>query len=135
VQRSRRVAIAPAEALAIVLSAARAARPAAMPLEQAFGCRLGQLVRADRDQPARDRSAMDGYAVIASDLADPPAELTCIGELPAGQAPTLAVRPGTCLAVLTGSCIPRRADAVVRRFVERTGGQAPGEETPGEDAP
>lgn len=84
-----------------------------MPLDQAFGCRLGQPVRADRDQPARDRSAMDGYAVIASDLAAPPAELTCIGEVPAGQAPALAVRPGTCIAVLTGSCIPRRADAVV----------------------
>ena len=111
--RGKRETISPSRALEIVLSTARASRPKAVPLEQALGCRLGQDVRADRDQPARDRSAMDGYAVIAGDLAGAPAELTCLGELAAGQTPTIAVRSRTCVAVLTGSCIPRRADAVV----------------------
>ena len=111
--RGHRAAIAPARALEIVLSAARALKPAATPLDQAVGCRLAQVVRADRDQPSLDRSAMDGYAVIADDLADAPAELTCIGEVAAGQAARISVRARTCVAVLTGSCIPRRADAVV----------------------
>lgn len=74
---------------------------------------LAQSVLADRDIPAADRSAMDGYAVRADDVTATPATLRVVGEVPAGSAAQPALAPGECARIFTGSNIPPDADAVV----------------------
>lgn len=68
-------------------------------------------LHADRDDPALDRSAMDGIVVRVAD-GQMPRKFT--GTLFAGQDPsTFSVEPGTCLRIMTGACIPAGGDAVV----------------------
>jgi molybdopterin molybdotransferase len=67
-------------------------------------------VAADRDSPALDRSARDGYAVRAADL---PGELAVIGEVRAGERFVGAVGPGQAVEIMTGAPVPAGADAVV----------------------
>lgn len=75
---------------------------------------LAEAVRADRDIPAADRAAMDGYAVRAADTADAPVALRLCGEVAAGSPSGPAVEAGTCVRIMTGANIPPGADAVVR---------------------
>ncbi len=89
-----------------------------VPLKNALGLCLAEDVRADRDLPPAARSAMDGYAVRASDLASFPGQLRLAGEVAAGREPRLAVRPGTCARIFTGANVPAGADTVV--MVEQT---------------
>jgi len=86
-------------------------------LLNALGRVIAQEVRADRDYPPFDRSIRDGYAVRASDT-HPGATVRCIGELKAGDTPTVSVRPGTCIQIMTGAALPAGADAVL--MVEHT---------------
>ncbi len=86
-------------------------------------------ITAPHAVPAFDNSAMDGYAVRAEDLkaasAMAPVLLECAGEVPAGQAAAVPVRPGACIRLFTGSPLPAGADAVVmQEDVTRTGNQA-----------
>ena len=62
--------------------------------------------------PLWDNSAMDGFAVRSSDVAQP-ATLRVIGEVAAGAAPTVTVAVGTAVRILTGAPIPAGGDAVV----------------------
>ncbi len=56
---------------------------------------------------------MDGFAVVASDLADLPVTLPVVGEVAArpGTPPPLAA--GTAVRIMTGAVVPEGADAVV----------------------
>ena len=62
--------------------------------------------------PMFDNSAMDGYAISASD-AKRGAHLRVIGEQPAGLDRKLRVANGTAVRIFTGAPIPAGADAVV----------------------
>ena len=110
--------VAPEEAWRIVLKHVRPLRRAATPLREAAGLCLAEDVRADRDQPPADRSAMDGYAVRSADLRRAPCSLRLVGEVAAGSAARPRVAPGTCVRILTGANVPPGADAVV--MVEQT---------------
>jgi len=110
--------ITPKKALDIVLECVRPLETTRRPLNEALGYCLAENVLADRDMPPAGRSTMDGYAVRSSDLAKCPCTLRLIGEVAAGSASRLRVRPGTCVRVLTGANIPPGADAVV--MVEQT---------------
>lgn len=110
--------IAPDEALSLVLDDVQPLGAVTKPLSQALGCCLVEDVRADRDMPPADRSAMDGYAVRAADLADLPAKLRLAGEVAAGSEARPLVEPGTCVRILTGANVPPGADTVV--MVEQT---------------
>ena len=81
-------------------------------LAAATGRILAQPLRADRDSPPHDVSAMDGYAVKLGDLATD--RLPVAGEVLTGQRPP-AIAPGSALRIFTGGCVPRGAEAVVRR--------------------
>ncbi len=105
--------ITPEQALRIVIASVRPLRPMPVPLADALGLCLAQDIRADRDQPPADRSAMDGYAVRAADLANIPVRLRLIGEVAAGSSLRLHVGPGSCAVILTGGNLPRGADTVV----------------------
>ncbi len=102
------------EGLQIVLKHIRPAKPIRLPLADAVGLCLAEDVRADRDQPPADRSAMDGYAVRAADLRRVPCELRLVGEVAAGSAARPRVQAGTCVSILTGANVPPGADTVVK---------------------
>ena len=66
---------------------------------------------ADRDDPALDRSAMDGVAPRSAE-GDAPRRL--LGTLFAGDDPSaFTVGPGEAVAMMTGACLPAGADAVL----------------------
>lgn len=83
-------------------------------LEKSLGRVLAEQVSANRDHPPYDVSAMDGYAVRASNLAEIPATLTVIEDIQAGAMPTMAVLAGQCARIMTGAPIPKGADTVIR---------------------
>jgi molybdopterin molybdotransferase len=62
--------------------------------------------------PNFDNSAMDGYAVVASDCR-PGARLTVTGEQPAGPDRGLQLSSGNAIRIFTGAPMPVGADAVV----------------------
>jgi len=88
-----------------------------VPLRGALGRVLAHDIVSDRDYPPFDRSIRDGYAVRAADT-HPGAQLKCIGERKAGDTPSTAVSPGTCVQIMTGASLPAGADAVV--MIEHT---------------
>ena len=92
--------------------------PRSVPLLEAAGCVLAEDVVAGEDVPPFANTAMDGYALRAADTADPPVRLRVVGTLAAGAAPTIEVRPGQAVRIMTGAPMPPGADAVV--MVERT---------------
>jgi molybdopterin molybdotransferase len=85
-------------------------------------------IRSRSDVPHFDRSAMDGFAVIACDTfgcsQQKPAKLEIAGESNIGEVPRVTITSGKAVEVATGSQIPRGADAVVKvENTERTGNQ------------
>ncbi|MEM6458212.1 MAG: molybdopterin molybdotransferase MoeA [Planctomycetota bacterium] len=96
----------------------------------AVGRILAEDVTADRDSPAADVSAMDGYAVRLRDL-------TPGGSLPVAFAVQTGVAPpplpaGAAARLFTGGVVPEGADTVVKR--EDADESAPGTFTPRPDA-
>ena len=88
-----------------------------VPLTESSGRYLSRAVTARFDAPAFDNSAMDGYAVRATDVVsagpDTPVRLPVRGESRAGGTPPEPLKPGTACRIFTGSPMPRGADAVV----------------------
>jgi len=86
-------------------------------LDQALTRILAGDIQSDRDYPPFDRSIRDGYAVKASETGAG-AALKCIGELKAGDDPSITVTHGTCMQIMTGAPLPDGADAVI--MIEHT---------------
>lgn len=83
--------------------------------EHALGRVLAESLHADRDSPALDVSAMDGYAVGSVLLDhDLPQDHPVAFETRAGDLPG-KLEPGEVAKILTGAAIPAGASAVVRR--------------------
>ena len=83
------------------------------PLAQALGLVTAEPITASHDVPPFTNSAMDGYAVVAADVAAPPVTLLVIEDVPAGSVATHSVTPGTAIKIMTGAPLPGGADAVV----------------------
>ncbi len=127
------------EALRAVLSSTPAPRPKRTPLQEAAGCVASEDVRSPRDIPGFANSAMDGYAVRVSELAEAgvsrPVRLRIAGSVLAGQTRTASLPRGSCIEIGTGAPVPPGADAVVPfelvrkvgSFVEFTTSPRPGE--------
>jgi molybdopterin molybdotransferase len=101
------------EATARILAAFAPLPAETVGVAEALGRTLAEDVVARVTQPPVDVSAMDGYAVRASDVAKVPVTLTRIGEAPAGGSFNGTVGPGQCVRIFTGGPVPRGADAVV----------------------
>lgn len=82
-------------------------------ISDALGRVLAEDVTATLSHPPQAVSAMDGYAVRASDVAQVPATLTQIGEAAAGHVFMGTVGPGQCTRIFTGGTLPDGADSVV----------------------
>ena len=106
------------DALAVVLREAKPLPSEEVALAEALGRVLAEDVAADRDLPPFDRSAMDGYALRAADVAQAPCALELVGEVRAGDWPTLNVGPGQAAKIMTGAPLPPGATAVQQ--VEKT---------------
>ena len=87
--------------------------PRDTPLAESVGLVLADDVTADADLPPFDKSAMDGFAVRASDLSQVPAELKVIENIPAGYQPKKTIEAGECSRIMTGAPLPGGADTVV----------------------
>ena len=101
------------------------ARPAvAVGLGDALGLVLADDVVAPLSLPGFDNSAMDGYAVVAEDIADAsdanPVKLPVAEDIPAGRTDALTLAPGTAHRIMTGAPLPAGATAVIP--VEATDG-------------
>ncbi len=79
----------------------------------AIGRILAETLCSDRDSPALDVSAMDGYALRLEDYTDGQ-PLTIHSTIAAGHEPT-PLPIGKCMRVFTGAGIPQGADCVVPR--------------------
>ena len=79
-------------------------------IEGALGRYLAEDLLALRTQPAADLSAMDGYAVRASDACGP---WTIAGESAAGHPHDAPVGAGQAIRIATGALIPDGAGSVI----------------------
>jgi molybdopterin molybdotransferase len=84
-------------------------------LADALGRVLAQDAVAPNDLPPFHSSAMDGFAVIATDTDDAPVALKIIGEARAGALAQMPVEHGMAIRVSTGAVVPVGADAIVRQ--------------------
>jgi molybdopterin molybdotransferase len=90
----------------------------AVPLEQSLGRVLCRDQICTAHVPPWGRALMDGYAVKKSDLqgasSQRPVTLKQIDEVPAGRISSRKIRSGQTIRIMTGACVPRGADAVIK---------------------
>jgi len=111
--------IALEDARARVLAACTPLATRSVPLGEALGRVLAGPVVSGVDVPPFANTAMDGFAVRASDTAGAPVRLEVVGTLAAGADPAgVGVGPGQAVRIMTGAPLPAGADAIVT--VERT---------------
>ncbi|HUG29003.1 MAG TPA: gephyrin-like molybdotransferase Glp [Candidatus Limnocylindria bacterium] len=86
-------------------------------VDRSLGRVLAREVIAAVTLPPWDNSAMDGYAILAADVAgaaeDAPVRLVVSGDVPAGGESDGRVEHGNAIRIATGAPIPPGADAVV----------------------
>jgi molybdopterin molybdotransferase len=103
--------------LSAILSAIVPLPARELSLADAYGAVLDADVTAQWPLPAFDNSAMDGYAVLASEVAaaspQAPVTLPVDGEIAAGDTGRRQLAPGSCIRIMTGAPLPDGADAVV----------------------
>jgi len=114
--------------LSEILAAIRPLPPRPLGLDEADGAVLTQDVAAAWPLPPFDNSAMDGYAVLAADVAgaspERPVTLPVRAEVAAGDTTRHKLTGGGGIKIMTGALLPPGADAVVP--VEWTDGGAAG---------
>ena len=107
------------EALNLVVRYAPVLNEEYVPLAESVGRRLTSDIRSAFLQPPFDRSPMDGYAVVAADVAsatpDTPVKLQVVDKLWAGMPARVGVKRGQAVRLMTGCMIPSGADAVIRQ--------------------
>jgi molybdopterin molybdotransferase len=101
------------EALARLLKGANPLGVETVCLEQAHNRILACDLIAKRTQPPFDASAMDGYAIRASDAANAGATLKVIGEVAAGYVFDGMIGAGECVRIFTGAPLPEGANAIL----------------------
>src|SRR5205085_5847935 len=95
-----------------ILEAIRPLPPRKMSILQALVHFAAEDYFARLPLPMFDNSAMDGYAVIASDC-EAGSRLCVIGEQPAGVDRELRVSNGNAIRIFTGAPMPKGANAIV----------------------
>jgi molybdopterin molybdotransferase len=106
------------EAVELILKRIRPLPGEEVPLLSADGCTLYENVRASRDVPSFDNSAMDGFAVRWRDVAGvsetSTVTLRVLEAVPAGYLAKHSLVNGTAIKIMTGAALPRGSDTVVR---------------------
>jgi molybdopterin molybdotransferase len=86
-----------------------------VPLLEADGRVLATELRATRNLPAFDNSAMDGVGVRLDDVKTVPTTLRIVGASRPGNKGEAAIGPGEAMRIMTGGLVPFGVDAVVMR--------------------
>ena len=81
-------------------------------LNDALGRYLAKDIVADENSPSQPTSAMDGYAVLHSDLTS--GRIKIMGDNPAGSDETRNVSSGNCIKTFTGAGMPSGADTLIQ---------------------
>lgn len=106
------------EAWAETLANTRLVGAEEVALLDAYGRRLAIPIRSQAPIPPFDRTALDGYAVRAADLAgatpERPVILDVVEHVPAGHVPQETVGAGQAARIMTGAAIPVGADSILR---------------------
>ncbi|MSR15078.1 MAG: molybdopterin molybdenumtransferase MoeA [Gammaproteobacteria bacterium] len=94
-----------------------------VPVRDALGRVLASPVVSRIDVPGHLNSAMDGYAIVATDLpAEGVRELTVIGSSFAGKPFYGTLVPGQAVRIMTGAVVPEGADTILlQELVEARG--------------
>jgi len=107
------------EAQARVFALAAVVDAETVPLRHALNRFVADDIRALRTQPARDLSAMDGYAIRFDDALGP---WRVVGEAAAGAPCSLEIGAGDAARIFTGAALPMGTDTVVmQEHVARDG--------------
>ena len=101
------------EAQEMVLAGCTPLTPERVAYTEMTGRVLDQDVVAVEDVPPFRNTAVDGYAVRATDTEQIPVELVVVDTLAAGAEPKIAVNAGEAIRIMTGAPMPDGADAVV----------------------
>lgn len=100
-----------------ILASVEPLDPIELKISDALGLVLAEDVNSGEPVPAFANSAMDGYAVIAEDVAgaseEHPVHLEVAGEVAAGTRSLPSVEAGVAVRIMTGAPVPPGADAVV----------------------
>ena len=103
--------------LEAILGLLAASEPIELRIADALGLVLGHDVTSQVTVPAFANSAMDGYAVVAEDLAgatvEEPVVLPVLGEISAGAGQLPTLERGQAVRIMTGAPLPPGADTVV----------------------
>jgi molybdopterin molybdotransferase len=102
----------------ILLAATEVIAAERIPLDACWRRILAERVVSELDFPPFDRSPLDGYALLASEVSQAslasPVVLNLIETIPAGAVPGKTIVSGTASRIMTGAPIPRGATGVVR---------------------
>jgi molybdopterin molybdotransferase len=98
------------EAQRLILERARPLPAERVPIEAAGGRVLAEPAAAVVDLPPFASSAMDGFALRASDT---PGTLPVVARIAAGRPAERELREGEAMAIATGGVVPEGADAVI----------------------
>ena len=105
------------QALAKILSYVDVLEEESVPILDSLGQVLAEDIYSNINIPPLDNSAMDGYAVQASDTdnagSESPRFLRVIDTVIAGSISEREVKPGTAIRIMTGAPVPKGADSVV----------------------
>lgn len=106
------------EARARILAAAHPLPAEEVSIEHAAGRALAEPVTASATLPPWDNSAMDGYAVYATDVegasSAAPVRLPVVGVVRAGNAERRPLDAGGAMRIMTGAPVPPGADTIIR---------------------
>ena len=100
-----------------ILSCFSALNAEEIPILETISQVLAEDLNSDFNVPPMDNSAMDGYAVLASDIIganlDNPVELPVTRKIAAGDLPGAQIESGTAIRIMTGAPLPPGPTAVV----------------------
>ncbi|MCH8971676.1 MAG: molybdopterin molybdotransferase MoeA [Acidobacteria bacterium] len=97
-----------------VLKSMRRLDTETIPFDEGVGRVLAEAIVSSEDVPHFANSAMDGFAVRATDVSEPDAVLEVLADLPAGQVASVSMSDGQAIRIMTGAPMPDGADTVVR---------------------
>lgn len=87
-------------------------------LADALGAVLREDVRAPEDQPAFDRSAVDGFVVRADDTSE---SFRLVGEIRAGDGRGQTFAAGEAMRIATGAVVPEGGEVIMLEDAEVSG--------------
>jgi len=112
------MAISLEEAREVLLPLVRVLPVEKIPLAMSYGRILADTLCAGSDFPPFDRSPLDGYALIASEVyqatPEQPVVLQQVDNVPAGSVSELTIERGTACRIMTGAPLPVGTTGVVR---------------------